>query len=220
MQEEVYDAVVMAVHADVARTLLKDRTWYEDFVLGQVRYDATEIVIHTDRSMFLEPPLLRHYTYVQDDTTGAGFELHSLPGIAQRGGMTVDPEPVITLSPDREFDDERFRRGWKHHRQDLWHLAMVLELLPAMQGAGNVWYAGDWVTFIGHGPAIMTGLYAACQIGGPEAAEPLSTEPCVDVTLFDPLPSAGVEEKTVQMCGEQAIFDHVAELGCAGKVGP
>lgn len=222
MQEEVYDAVIFGVHADVARTLLVDRSWFEDFVLGQIRYDSSEVVIHTDTSMFFDGDMRRNYTYVQDESTdgGRGFELHSLGAHSQRGGVAIHPEPVITLSPDRDYEDTRFRRGWRHHRTDLWHLAMVLKLLPTMQGAGNVWYGGDWVTFVGHGPAMITGLYAACQVGGREPTPGLSTEPCFDVDLVDPVPAFGVERETVRICGERGLFERIAEKGCSGKVGP
>ena len=222
LEEEVYDAVVFGVHADVARRLLTDRSWFEDFVLGQVRYDTSEVVIHSDTSMFFEGDMRRHYTYVQNESTGGteGFELHSLAAHSQGGGAPIHPEPVITLAPKRDYADTRFRRGWRHHRQDLWHLFMVLELLPTFQGRGNVWFSGDWVTFVGHGPAMVTGLHAACRIGGREPAREMSTEPCFEVDVVDPVPEVGVERETVTVCGEAGLFERVADKGCSGKVGP
>jgi predicted NAD/FAD-binding protein len=222
LEEDVFDAVVLNVHADVARELLADRTPYEDFVLGQVRYDAVDVVVHTDVSMFPPDPLRRHYLFEQDGgPDGAdGWSLHSLPARSQRGGVTVTPEPVVTLNPHQEYEGTRFRRGWRHHRQDLWHLAMVLELLPRMQGAGNVWYAGDWVSFIGHGPAMATGMAAACEIAGKEPAPDLPTEPCLDVVMIDALPSAGVEASSTPICGERGAFLHAVEQACSGKKVP
>jgi predicted NAD/FAD-binding protein len=216
-REEVFDAVVLNVHADVARRLLADASPFEDFVLGQVAYDPVQVVVHTDHSMFPEGDLLRHYLF---EAEGEQWSLHSLPGRAQRDGAAVTPDPVITLNPTRAFEGERFRKGWRHHRQDLWHLAMMLKLMPAMQGAGNVWYAGDWVTFIGHGPAMMTGMSAACNIAGKEPRADLPTAPCVDVQLTDPMPHAGVERETQRMCGEADVFRHVVKLSCSGKLGP
>lgn len=214
-EEQVFDAVVLAVHADVARRLLVDATPFEDFVLGQIRYDAVDVVLHTDTSMFPPEPMRRHYLF--EHPTGQDWSLHSLPARSQRDGVVVSPEPVITLNPQRSYPGERMRKGWRHHRQDLWHLAMVLELMPHMQGAGNVWYAGDWATFIGHGPAMMTGMAAACRIAGKQARDDLPTSPCVDVTLVDALPHAGVEERHETMCGERDVFAHVVELACSGR---
>ena len=218
-EEDVFDAVIFGVHADVARELLRDRSPFEDFVLGQVRYDAADVVAHTDASMFPADPLRRHYFFEQPAGTDR-WTLHSLPARSQRGGVAFSPEPVISLNATRDYEGERFRRGWRHHRQDLWHLAMMLKLMPMMQGAGNVWYSGDWVTFIGHGPAMASGMAAACNVGGKIPRADLPTEPCVDVTLIDALPSAGVEEKVQRMCGERDVFEHIVGIACTGKVGP
>jgi predicted NAD/FAD-binding protein len=218
-EEDVFDAAVLAVHAEVAQRILVDATPFERFVLGEVRYDPGDVVVHTDASMFPEDPLRRSYFFEQAEGDER-WTLHSLPARSQRGGVTVTPEPVVSLNATRSFEGERFRRGWRHHRQDLWHLAMMLKLMPAMQGAGNVWYAGDWVTFIGHGPAMATGMAAACGVGGKAPRADLPTEPCVEVTLIDALPSAGVEQKVQTICGERGVFEHAVGLACTGKVGP
>jgi predicted NAD/FAD-binding protein len=219
--EDLFDDVVLNVHADVARRLLADASPFEDFVLGQVRYDPVDVVVHTDSSMFFEEPLRRSYLYEQGVVNGEDrWSLHSLPADRQRGGIEVKPTPVVTLNPDREFADTRFRRGWRHHRQDLWHLAMMLKLMPLMQGAGGVYYAGDWVTFIGHGPAMATGMSAACLIAGKEPSSTTPTEPCVDVTLVDALPSGGVAEVVQTVCGERGVFELNVSLACTGKLGP
>lgn len=208
--QDTYDAVVLAVHADVARSILKDRSWLEDFALGQVRYHASEVVLHTDDSVFPTGDLLRSYVYVQDGD--APFELSSLPVRSQGDAITLDPQPVVTLNPQRTYPDELVRRTWRHHVMDLWHLVVATQLLPHLQGSGNVWYAGDWVRFIGHGQAVKTGLSAACGIGGTTTPAPLSTTPCLDVTVEDA--TATQPAVTATLCGEQGVFDYLVQEAC------
>lgn len=216
-QEEVYDAVVFGVHADVARRLLTDATWLEDFVLGQIRYEPSEIIVHTEPTAFPEGELQRHYAYIDGGAHGGTFELHSKPVRSQGGEAQPVPEPVLTLNPSRAYSGERIRRTWRHHVMDLWHLAMTLELLPHLQGAGNVWYAGDWVMFIGHGPAMASGASAACKIAGTTPRADLPAEPCVEVVLVDEVPGYGLPAKVQTMCGEPDVFKLIVAEACSGK---
>jgi predicted NAD/FAD-binding protein len=216
-EESVYDAVVFGVHSDVALRLLTDATLIERFVLGQIRYEPSEVWVHTDARAFPEGELRRHYAYVDDGKMAGGFELHSMPVRSQGGLVPAVPEPILTLNPSRPYEGVRVRRTWRHHVMDLWHLAMTLEMLPHLQGAGNVWYAGDWVTFIGHGPAMASGASAACKIAGTVPRAGLPTEPCVDVTLLDPMPADGQPAKVQRMCGEPDVFKLIVAEACSGK---
>lgn len=214
--EEVFDDVVLAVPANVARRLLMDRTWFEDSVLGQVRYDGQEVVLHTDPRALPRDEYLRSYNVV---AYGRELEMTSVASM-QMGGARVplQPEVYVTLNPQQEYDGVLFRRTWKHYSMDMWHLAVTHELLPLVQGAGGVHYAGDWVSFIGHGPAIRTGMKAACRVGGTTPRPGLSTTPCVPVTLIDPLPSEGLEEQATEVCGELGLFELLVDLACPEMV--
>lgn len=213
--EELYDDVILSVPADVARVLLTDRSPYESFVLGQVRYSDVEVVVHTDQSTLPDPPLRRPYHYsLAPDEPEAAFELTSMASRAVGHHTPLSPEPMVTLNPQREYEGVRMRRTWRHNSQDLWHLANVLKLLPSMQGRGGIWYAGDWVKFFGHGMAAKTGIRAACQIGGLEPVPGLATTPCVDVRLVDPAPYPGIVEDHRTICGEADAFRLLTEMVC------
>jgi hypothetical protein len=91
----------------------------------------------------------------------------------------------------------------------------MLEGLPSIQGRGGVWYAGDWVTVIGHGPAMRTGMAAACNVGAksrikkaPEGAR------CIDVRVEED--RAGKPAVDVHLCGEEELFAYFVERQCNG----
>lgn len=205
--QEVYDAVILAVSADVARQLLSDRSWLEDLILAQVRYSDHEVLLHTDLSAVPEPELRRSYNYRRYDT---GWELSSLPALSTPGRL--DPVPVGTLNPQRDYSGVQFRRTWHHFPMDLWHLATVLEMLPRIQGNGGVYYAGDWVSVVGHGPAMRTGVHAACEIGGTTPRPDLTTAPCFGATLIDATEDQPAD--TVTLCGERGLFEQLVALAC------
>lgn len=214
---EEFDAAVLAVPGNVARAILHDSSWLEDFILGQVRYEQGEVIIHTDAAKLPKDDSGSNYMVVQEESYGDVFEMHAWPVKSQADDIVLEPMPIATLNPQKEYDDVRIRRYWRHYVQDLWHSAWMLEGLGRLQGRGNVWYAGDWVTFIGHGPAMASGMKAACEIAGREPLPEVPSEPCFDVTLEDAVPALGIEEMTHEVCGRAGVFRELVRLACDGE---
>lgn len=214
---ETFDDVILAVPADVASALISDKDWLESFVLDQVRYQDAEVVLHTDESFLPEEKYLRHYNYFQDrKTSGNEFELTGIMNWVHGAGE-MTPRPIGTLNPLHPIDPAKIihRRGWRHHSMDLWHLALMLEVMPKLQGRGGVWYAGDWVTVIGHGPAMRTGMAAACNVGAKGLVRKARADArCIDVRVEEE--RAGLPAVDVHLCGEEEIFSYVVERTCNG----
>jgi predicted NAD/FAD-binding protein len=215
--EETYDDVILAVPADVASALVQDKDWLESFVLDQVRYQDAEVVLHTDDSLLPPEKYLRHYNYYQNhEKHGNEFELTGVMNWVHGAGE-MSPRPIGTLNPLRPIDPSKIiqTRGWRHHAMDLWHLAMMLEVMPKLQGRGGVWYAGDWVTVIGHGPAMRTGMAAACNVGAKSVIK--KTDPaarCIDVRVEEE--RAGLPAVDKHLCGEEEIYSYLVERACNG----
>lgn len=215
--QDTYDDVILAVPGDVASALLSGKDWLESFVLDQVRYRDAEVVLHTDDSLLPEQKYVRHYNYFQDHAKfGDEFELTGVMNWVHGAGE-MSPRPIGTLNPLRPIAPEKViqRRGWRHHTMDLWHLAMALEVLPKIQGRGGVWYAGDWVTVIGHGPAMRTGMAAACQVGAKSRVKKAAPGArCIDVQVEDE--RAGLPAVSEHLCGEEEVFGYLVERTCNG----
>jgi hypothetical protein len=91
----------------------------------------------------------------------------------------------------------------------------MLEGLPSIQGRGHVWYAGDWVTVIGHGPAMRTGMAAACNVGAKQRVrKPRKDARCIDVRVEEERAGKGAVD--VHVCGEEEIFAYFVERQCNG----
>ncbi len=215
--QEEYDDVILAVPADVARSLLADKDWFEDFVLGEVRYKDSEVVLHTDESLLPEEKYRRQYNYYQDSAKFPGeFELTGIMNLVHGAGE-MSPLPIGSLNPLRPIQEDKvlLRRGWRHHGMDLWHLALMLEVMPMVQGRGGVWYAGDWVTVIGHGPAMRTGMAAACNAGALERKKPAPPgSRCIDVRTEEE--RSGMPAVDEHLCGTEEIFNYLVDRNCHG----
>jgi predicted NAD/FAD-binding protein len=153
--------VILAVPADVTHENIAKPSALESWLLSEVRYFDSTVVLHGDESVLPPEGMRRNYNFQRSDELEGEFQLSGVMGRILGDGTHLDPEPIVTLNPQREFSDERVRRVWRHHVMDVWHLAIMSELFPSIQARGHLWYAGEWVTFAGHWPTIETGMRAA-----------------------------------------------------------
>lgn len=210
-----FSSVIMATPADVARRII-DTEWWENWTLAQARYTPVIVDLHSDTSVLPPPKLRRAFHYVQHSDDPLSFELSGrMAEIFQYGN--IDPEPIITLNPQHRTPHPLLSRVWRHHTQDLWHIAVMDVLLTQMQGRGNIYYAGDWVKFIGHGQAMRTGMHAACKISGVKDEATLKANPqpipCRDVTVVDKRKSDG-REKKIRVCSVADAYRYITAMAC------
>ena len=91
---------------------------------------------------------------------------------------------------------------------------MMVNILPVIQGHGGVWYAGDWVKFVGHGPAMRSGMNAACHIGGIHTPKALDTDECMQVITEDEVLLTGLKEQKVEICGVHGLYNFLVQEAC------
>jgi predicted NAD/FAD-binding protein len=212
---EEFDGAIITTPADVARKIVVTE-WWEDWTLAQVRYTPVIVDLHSDTSVLPVPEMRRAFNFFQAGDTET-FELIGRSADIFGYGK-LDPEPLIHLNPQRRAKDPLVSRVWRHHAQDLWHIAVMDQLLTKMQGRGNIYYAGDWVKFIGHGFAMRTGMNAACHLTGVKKAGEIRRMPefdrCRKVTVVDAREPED-KEQSVQICNNADAYRYITAIACA-----
>ncbi|MBN8220880.1 MAG: FAD-dependent oxidoreductase [Spirochaetes bacterium] len=214
-RSEEFDGAIITAPADVARKIVVTE-WWEDWTLAQVRYTPVIVDLHSDTSILPEPKMRRAFNFFQSGDT----ETFELIGRSAEifGYGKLDPEPLIHLNPQRRAKDPLVSRVWRHHAQDLWHIAVMDQLLTKMQGRGNIYYAGDWVKFIGHGFAMRTGMNAACHLTGVKKAGEIRRMPefdhCQKVTVVDAREPED-KEQSIQICNNTDAYRYITAIACA-----
>ncbi len=216
--EEWYDDVILAVSAEVAHELVQDKNWLESWLLDEVRYQDAVIALHTDESVLPAEHMQRSYNFMQIDGWGEGWQLSGIMDEVMDIPGGIEPRAIGTLNPQGPLNDVRARRGWRHHNPDLWHLALMFELLPTIQGDGHIWYAGDWIRWLGHGPAIQAGMRAACEVGADQPLPVDEDAECVDAVIRDAMDWVDVEERRVTVCGQVGAFNYFVEKTCKRRL--
>ena len=103
---ELFDYVFLACHSDQALAMIKDPTDAEREVLGAIRYQANEAVLHTDESLMPRRKLAwAAWNYhIPRDTArhvAVTYNMNILQGLASK------KEYLVTLNSDRAIDPAR-----------------------------------------------------------------------------------------------------------------
>jgi len=155
-----FDRVVLACHADQALALLAGATEGERRVLGAIRYQENEAILHTDASVM---PRRRRawasWNYrvpaLPTDRVFVTYHMNRLQGLRS-------PEPIfVTLNACDRVDEARVlgRFAYRHPVFDVDAIA-AQRLHGAIDGGGGVHFAG---AYWGHG-FHEDGLRSACAV--------------------------------------------------------
>ena len=167
-QQQWFNDVVIATHADQARRLLADADEMEASLLGAFDYTDNLAVLHSDTALMPQRKRVWScWNYIGDSSdTGerplcVSYWMNEL--------QTLDPaHPLfVTLNPTREIASEKFIRSFHYThplfdtkaveaQQDLWRL----------QGSRHTFFAGSYFGHGFHEDALQAGLAAAEAVGG------------------------------------------------------
>jgi len=165
---ERFDEVVLAGHSDQSLALLgAHASSGERAVLGAIRYQRNRALLHTDATLL---PKRRKawaaWNYERAAATGreqSSVCLHYL--INRLQPLPWDRPVLVSLNPTREP-----AAGSVHGEYDYAHpvfdLAAIAaqQQLPALQGQGQVWFAGAWTGYGFHEDGLRSGLAVAAAL--------------------------------------------------------
>lgn len=164
---EVFDAVVLACHADQALSLLAQPTPQEQALLGAIRYHPNKAVLHTDTSVMPKKGLA-WAAWNYERATDLGLEssrvcLHYW--INRLQPLPFSQDVVVSLNPVRAIDPSKVlgEYDYAHPVFDLGAIKAQSQL-PSLQGQQNTWYAGAWMGYGFHEDGFKTGRDAASGI--------------------------------------------------------
>lgn len=163
---DLYDAVVVAVHADQALRLLADPTDAERTALGAFRYSRNRTVLHTDTSVLPRAPGARGcWNYrlsgcrPADAHVRVSYDMNRLQGLD-------GPEPyVVTLNAGEAVRPELVLAEMEYeHPVYTTESVAAQRLLPALSGPVTA-FAGAYHGWGFHEDGCRSGVAAAAALG-------------------------------------------------------
>ncbi len=162
-REDVFDAAVIAAHADAALAMLADADAVEQRVLGAFSYQSNTAYLHFDEGQM---PKRRRawasWNYVgEDGAAGVTYWMNRLQN------LTCRRDVFVSLNPPRPVRDDLIvaEFSYDHPMFDLAAGAAQKELW-SLQGRGGVWFCGAHFGHGFHEDGLQAGLAVAEALGG------------------------------------------------------
>ncbi|MEJ5027921.1 NAD(P)/FAD-dependent oxidoreductase [Comamonas sp. MYb69] len=167
---EWFDAVVLACHSDQALRLLGDgATAAERAVLGSIRYQPNEAVLHTDSAVLPQRQAAwaawNYERAAASSAEQAGVCLHYL--INRLQPLPWQQPVVVSLNPARPISADKVHARIQYSHPVFDQAAIDAQRqLPQLQGQLRTWFCGAWCGYGFHEDGLRSGLAAAqslCQ---------------------------------------------------------
>ena len=163
---QTFDQVVLACHSDQALALLADVGDAERKLLGEIRYQANRVVLHTDSGLM--PRSRRawsawNYLAAPDAArsrpVAVTYWINKLQPLPFRTPVLVTLNPPFDPAPNKVLAEFEY----SHPLHDSRAVAAQAGI-AALQGHSNTWYAGAWLGYGFHEDGLKSGYAAAAAI--------------------------------------------------------
>ncbi|MGB0416281.1 MAG: NAD(P)/FAD-dependent oxidoreductase [Coraliomargarita sp.] len=162
-----FDHVVIGAHADEALKLLADPSEAESKNLGPWRYQANEVVLHTDRTQL--PPdskLWSSWNFVRepghDDSRPVSVSYY----MNRLQGLQTEKDYIVTLNSTRPFAEGSIINSTElHHPLYSFESMATQPRLQQMNGARNTWFCGSYFGYGFHEDAVRSAVEVARGFG-------------------------------------------------------
>lgn len=164
---EVYDAVVLACHADQALALIEAPSGNEREILGAFDYQENETILHSDPGLMpRRKAVWSSWNYLASSQNSGDAKASVTYWLNHLQSLSSDRLALVSLNPIREPDPSSIvaRFSYAHPQFDHGTL-LAQERLHEIQGRDRLWFAGaHW----GHGfheDGLLSGLRVAAGLG-------------------------------------------------------
>lgn len=171
---QIFDAVILACHADESRQMLDHSYDEQRLALGSVRFSQNTAYLHHDASLM---PRRRaawgswNVLKGQNDSVCVSYWMNRLQKLPNDRQVFVTLNPVHEPAKDKTFGVYLF----DHPMYDA-PSAAARRAIQRIQGRDGLFFAGAWLGDGFHEAGLRTGLEAAFALGGQVPWEPTVTQ--------------------------------------------
>ncbi|MPV85430.1 NAD(P)/FAD-dependent oxidoreductase [Ostreibacterium oceani] len=178
-QTEHYDQVIFACHSDQALAMIAQPTAAETSVLGRIRYQPNQAVLHTDaRLMPHHQSAWSSWVYLSRSQTNPQTNLQPTSPTHPANGVSLtywmnNLQPLgtakplfVTLNP-AEPPDARLIYDTHTFHHPLFDADAIAaqQALASIQGTDKLWFCGAWQRYGFHEDGLLSAVNLARQFG-------------------------------------------------------
>jgi predicted NAD/FAD-binding protein len=164
---EAFAQVVFACHADQALAILQAPTVREARVLGAIKFQDNEAVLHQDTRLMPKRKLARSsWNYLSRGEADHGeaicltYWMNLLQGMKTKLPLLVSLNPNLPIEPGKIL----LRKNYRHPQFDAAAM-QAQEQLDEIQGQDRIWFGGAWTGWGFHEDGIGSAVKIAQALG-------------------------------------------------------
>ncbi|WP_210395370.1 NAD(P)/FAD-dependent oxidoreductase [Motiliproteus sediminis] len=164
--EQHFDHVVFACHADQALAMLRDPSDAEQSVLGAFRFERNRALLHSDPALMpRRKAAWSSWNYLSqsrgDQAVAVTYWMNKLQHLPEKTPLLVTLNPITDPKPESIhaaflYDHPLFDLNALAAQRKLWDL----------QGNRHTWFCGAWCGYGFHEDGLQAGLAVAEALGG------------------------------------------------------
>ena len=162
-----YDQVIFACHSDQAMKLLENSTPKEQAIVGAVRYQPNEMVLHTDVSfMQKRKGAWSSWVYLSEKrqdknpSVSLSYWMNNLQPLATKTPI------IVTLNPGRKPDSSKVQDSYSFEHPVFDEAAINAQSrIEEINGQDKIWFCGAWQRNGFHEDGLWSAVRVAKQLG-------------------------------------------------------
>lgn len=166
-EEEIFDKVVLATHADESLALLEKPTPDELRLLGAWRYQENRTLLHTDASVLpANRKAWASWNYYDRNDAKPDTPVPVTYHMNRLQGLKTLEDYFVTLNPDREPARGTLIRNMVYHHPVFSEAAVATQpQLSGLQGRLHTWFCGSYFGYGFHEDAVRSAVQLAERHG-------------------------------------------------------
>jgi predicted NAD/FAD-binding protein len=163
--DEMFDQAVLACHSDHALAMLGDVSEEEQAILGAMKYQPNDVVLHTDtRLLPVDRRAWAAWNAYVPSTTAADCTVSYCMNILQT--IRAPETLVVSLNRTADIDPAKILwRGTYAHPLQTQASAVAQRRKAEIQGKRNTWFAGAYWGYGFHEDGMRSGVEVANALG-------------------------------------------------------
>jgi predicted NAD/FAD-binding protein len=166
---KIYDQVIFACHADQALALIATPTERENEILGAIKFQDNEAVLHQDAALMPRRKLAwSAWNYLSQGPADHTQRVCLTYWMNLLQGMTTRLPLLVSLNPNLPIDPAKIllRKTYRHPQFDA-AATSAQERLGDINGADKLWFSGAWTGWGFHEDGIASAVRVAKGLNVP-----------------------------------------------------
>lgn len=166
-EAELYDNVIFACHSDQVLKLLSNPTQKEQEIIGNIKYQTNEMILHTDQTfMQKRKNAWSSWVYLSEEKKDTSTSVSLSYWMNNLQPLKTDTPIIVTLNPGKDPDPDLIQNRYSFEHPVFDEPAIQAQKrIPDIQGKDRIYFCGAWQRYGFHEDGLLSAVNVAKHFG-------------------------------------------------------